>query len=283
MSKSRIRMGISISLCVLVLASCGTTDQGQADEPTTGSEQLAGPAETSAAGSDQNAASAETRPDFSADLAAAHAALLTLTDFPTGWYEAPADDDDDEGGGGAAAAGDTAQMEPFCVGSFDSTLVDVGDAQATTGWFTNPDDTSLVVNETVEIAASVDDAVATINALAADSMASCLQGYVRDSLTESFEHPRTPDDSLPAGVSIGDITVARLEINPAGEQSLAFRIDVPLSVAEIHLDAYVDLIFVRTAQAVATLSFQSSASPFPADQLQWWVAVAAQRLPTASA
>jgi hypothetical protein len=272
-------MGISIILCVLVLASCGTTDQGQADEPTTGSDQLAGPTRTSAAGSDQPASSAEMRPDLSADLAEAHAALLTLTDFPTGWYEAPADDT--AGEGDTVDEGDNAQMKPFCVGSYDSILVDVGDAEASTGWFTNPDDTSLVVNETVEIGASVDDAVATVNALAADSMPSCLQGYVRDYLTESFEHPRTPGDSLPAEASIGDITVARLEINPAGEQSLAFRIDLPLSVAEIHLDAYVDLVVVRTARAVATLSFQSSASPFPADQLQWWVAVAAQRLPTA--
>jgi len=280
-------MGISISLCVLVLSSCGTTDQGQADEHTTASDQLAGPAETSAAGSDQPAVSAETRPNFAADLAAAHAALLTLTDFPTGWYEAPADDDDDEEGG-AAAAGGTALTEPFCVGSYDSIPVnslpvDVGRAAASTGQFTNPDDISLVVDETVEIAATVDGAVATINALAADSMASCLQTYVREYFTDRFEHPRTPDDSLPAGTSIGDITVARLDINPAGEQSLAFRIDLPLSVTEIHLDVYVEMVFVRTARAVATLTFQSSASPFPADQLQWWVAVAAQRLPTASA
>lgn len=228
----------------------------------------AGPGED--AGSVQPTTATDNPSVAAADQAAASAALLVLADFPVGWSEVPSEDDS-EGGGSEINE---------CLG-LPGDFMDLSGPTAETGDFTDPDG-DVTVSQSVGIATTVDEAVAATSVLARPDLPACLQSTFRESFDEMVTNPPTPADSLPPGASIGEVTVARLNVRAAGEQIDAFRLTTPITVDGSTLSFYSDVVYVRSGRAVTAIQFASSFTPWATEDIDIWVELAASRLSPAS-
>lgn len=230
---------------------------------------------TSCASGDDEAASSpatttpDTRPELGADQAAAQAALLTLSDFPAGWSEVPADDEGDDDADREVAA---------CVGQTGDSIIDTGEAEASTGDFTDPEG-NVTISETVGLAVSADDATSQLAALDEPGVTGCIQSAFRDFIADQIDNPPTPADSLPEGASVGDVTFGRLNVTSVGDQTVAYRATIPISVEGFNVDFYIDVVLVRVGRSIAALNVASVLSPYPTEQLDALLATAVQRLP----
>jgi hypothetical protein len=211
------------------------------------------------------------RPGLEEDKAAAQAALLTLADFPAGWSEIPAEveSDDDEDVGREVAA---------CVGVEGDKLFDVGGAEASTGDFSDPEE-NVTISEQVGIAATADEAAAQLAALEAPGVTACIQDVFRAFVADLIENPETPADSLPEGASVGEVTWGRLNVAPVGDQLVAYRVTMPISMEGITIDFYLDIVLARQGRSMANLYFESIFDPYPTEDLDRFVALAVSRLP----
>ncbi len=242
-----LRFVAAFAAATLLLTGCGGGDEeGSADDP--------GPT--------------TTRAGQAEDTAAAEAALLQLSDFPSGWSEAPADDEEED---------DSADIGE-CVGSDTGKLIDVGGASASTGTFSDPGEDYGVENS-VGVAATIDSAQAGVIALQDDDVLLCMQDLYRDFFQDEIDNPSDPTDTLPEGTSLGEITVSRLNVAAAGDDLAALRVIVPLSVESFEISLYADIVLIRKGRALSGLFFQSLFDPFPIDQLESLTALSADRLP----
>lgn len=238
-----------VPLCaLLVMSSCSSDGAGVADAPAT---------------------TPDTRSGLAADRAAAQAALLTLSDFPAGWSEVPDDEEDVEGADREVAA---------CVGQTGDSIIDTGEAEASTGDFTDPEG-NVTISETVGLAVSEDDATSQLAALEEPGVTGCIQSAFRDFIADEIDNPPTPAESLPEGASVGDVTFGRLNVMPVGDQTVAYRATIPISVEGFTIDFYIDVVLVRVGRSLAALSIGSVLSPYPTDQLDGLLATAVERLP----
>jgi hypothetical protein len=78
---------------------------------------------------------------------------------------------------------------------------------------------------------------------------------------------------------VGEITVAPLNVSSVGDETVAYRVTVPLESDGTSLgEVYTDVILVRVGRALAGLFFQSQLHPFPAADTERYAALAADRL-----
>jgi hypothetical protein len=241
---------LAVGLSVLVLSSCGGGDDG--------AEDTASP-------------TAEVRPGLEEDKAAAQAALLTLADFPSGWSEVPAEDEPDDE--------DVNRQMAACVGSEGDSLIEVGGAEASTGDFSDPEE-NVTISEDVGIAATEDEAAAALTALDEPGVTACFQDVFRGFISDLIENPETPEDSLPEGASVGEVTFGRLNVAPVGDQVVAYRVTMPISIDSLSIDIYLDIVIARQGRSMANLLFESTFDPYPTEELDRIVALAVGRLPT---
>ena len=212
--------------------------------------------------------------DSAADQAALEAALLVLADFPAGWSEIPLADLTD------------AQREPqrrnaACVGVKSPRVVDFGGAVAETGDFTNS--SGEAVSETAGMASSIGEAEQRMARIAGPDVAECFRGVTRDALQGQLEDPPTPAQAFPEGTTLLDVTVTPLNVSPAGDEVVAYRVTVSLMLdAGTTVDLYLDLVAVRSGRAIAGLEFQSELTPFDIEDAERYIALAAERLSEAS-
>jgi hypothetical protein len=197
-----------------------------------------------------------------ADLAAAEAALLALSDFPAGWSETPYTDESDE---------ELSRRQVECLGGEGDTLFD-NEAKARTGDFANPDD-DQEINETVSVGASEAEAVAILAGFEDDSAITCLTEVYNDRFRELLE------DELDDDGEVGEISVARLNVTPVGDELHALRIQVPVETELITVDFSFDIVGVRVGRSLAGLFFASQFGPTPIEQIDKYTALAASRLP----
>lgn len=228
-----------------------------------------------------NEAPTTTRPGTEQDAQLASGALLALTDFGEGWSEVPADSSDpfeelyderdrrlSECTGNAAANGLMA--------------ANIGEAKAETGTFTAPD-TDSTVEHSVGLSPDVASATAGMTALENPSLPACLQDTFRWFVEKVVDDPPDPSDTLPPGATVGDVSVARLNVAPAGDQTVALRIAMPIQIGALTVTQYFDLVFVRSGRALSQLQFGSVFEPSNMDVVNWMSAVAANKLATIGA
>ena len=242
------RKVIAVGAAILMLSSCSSVGGND------GAVDVASPTTAARLGLEE-------------DKAVAQAALLTLADFPAGWSEVPTGDETD---------GDAANKLAACVGR--ESILDVGGAKASTGDFTDPEG-NVTISQQVGIAETVDEAAAQLAGLEEPGVTACIQEATRELFADLIENPPTPADSLPEGAAIGEVTFGRLNVSPVGEQLVAYRLTVPISVEAFTIDFYLDLVFVRQARSVANLQFGSPLEPYATEELDRIVALAASRLP----
>ena len=204
------------------------------------------------------------------DQEAAEAALLTLADFPAGWTEEPEEDGNDLGA-------ESRRRVTECVGGEGEELLDLGGALAESGNFRGPD--NEVVEESVAV---VDEAVAEdfMARFGAAGVEECFADSMQQTMDEFVSDPPDPSATFPPDATIGTVTAERLEVAPAGDELVAYRIVIPLSTQGITVDIVLDAVLVRSGRAVAAVSFQSVVSPFPSEDVEHYVDLAVERLPS---
>lgn len=244
------RKTFAVGAMILMISSCGVID---GDDNT----------------ADTATPTTDARPGLEEDKAAAQAALLTLADFPAGWSEVPAEDETDEDGARELAK---------CVGSDGDSFIEVGDAEASTGDFKDPEE-NVTISEGVGIAVTMDEAAAALAALEEPGVTACIQDAFRAVITDRIANPPTPADSLPKGASVGEVTFGRLNVAPIGDQLVAYRVTIPISVEALAIDFFIDIVLARQGRSIASVQFESVIEPYATEELDRIVALAVSRLP----
>jgi hypothetical protein len=205
---------------------------------------------------------------FSEEQAAAEAALLVLSDFPTGWTE-------------------EAELEPTeqelayqatiaeCAGG-EGNLLELGGPRAQSPDFVGPDEQRVEESVTIVDPSVAEDFIARFSAPGVEE---CFGEAVRTFVAENFASQEDPSQTLPGDVTIGEVTIEEVLIEPAGDEVVAYRVTLPMTVTGVSLDAFVDIVAVRSGGSVAGLTFQSLFEPFPAEDVGHYVGLAVERLP----
>ena len=203
------------------------------------------------------------------DGQAAQDALLVLDDFPAGWT---AVDEEEPTERDLAYKRTVAE----CAGGTGDNLLDLGEPRASSPDFEGPD--TERVEQTVTI---VDAAVAEdfMTRFAAPGVDTCFRDAVQVSITENFENPEDPADSLPPDTTIDDVTVAPLPLPPAGDEMVAYRVTLTMTISDVTVDAFVDVVAVRSGGSLTGLTFQSLFEPFPVEDIEHYTTLAVERLP----
>ena len=241
-SPSRI---VALTLA-LVLAACGSGSDST--ESTTATREPA---------------PATTEQDIEADTVAAEAALLVVSDFPSGWTETPYVDD--------PANDETNKLLADCLG-LDRPSIGDSPAKARTGDFTSPEE-DIEISQIVGLEAAEQDAVDIIEAFGDPDTPTCFAEVYGDTFAESAD--------LGEGVEVGgEITVAAVRVAPAGDDTSALRVTVPLASDGLEVDVFADAVIVRVGRSLSFMFFASQGTPVDAGTIDDYAAVAASRLPT---
>lgn len=188
--------------------------------------------------------------DRQADEAVADATLLTLDDFPAGWEEVPATDDEDD---------DDLQTEiAECLDVDPAELTAANPSASST--FASPDDEE--VSAKVSLTPSSEDTSRALEIMRYDAAPGCYGQGVKALLAERL----VAADDVPEGLEIGEPTFNRLSFEDLGDDSVAFRLTIPVSLQSFNVDVYIDLVVVRVGRAGITTTFQSELSPFDPDE-----------------
>ncbi len=224
-------------LCALVgsLAACGQEVTGRA----------ATPHDVSTTTTPRSAPSARASDRF-----IARAALLRLSDLPTGWTVKPSDDSDD------AHCPATDRVER--------------NSKAESDDFSLPHVHSLA--QEVVVLRSAAAANAAIDVLIAHSTLACIARQI-DTATRRSVRP---------GIRIGRMTIEPLPTAAAGDRSEAARLTIPVSAGGVSTHVYGDFAFARVGRGLSIVALLSER--LPADGLRTQiVARAVERLAAALA
>lgn len=274
------------TLGVLIAASCssgsgdGTDTRDEAPIADTSEAGDNAPGETEpAAGDDSDeldpvpdeAPTTDPAPeiDLDGEAATAESALLTLGDMASGWTEVPSEDEkrgDDE----AAALRDYVA----CVGSSGDTMFDFARTKVSTGDFTSPDDTTISQTIAVDDSSTVEKFMASFSA---DGVAKCLGDSAQVLFEAALANP-DPNDPPPDDLVVGDVTAGRLNVTAAGDETVAYRLTLPVSTSGFNIDIYTDIVATRVGNSLSGLTIQSTITPFDSGELDQFVQLAAARL-----
>lgn len=204
-------------------------------------------------------ASPTANPSNRADQAIADGSVLTLADFPAGWEAKKSDGDKDEAENRRIAECTAVSYDELYGGTS-------GDADSKD--FTSSDDDTISNSVTV----SPDEAT-TIKAFeisSGDKFLSC----VEDELQKYLEKEAAKEDDI----TVGDATVNQMSFDQFGDQTLAFKVTIPMKSQGIGIDVIGEFVHVRVGRASSLITAQSSVTPFDLDELTKLVRVSTDRL-----
>jgi hypothetical protein len=110
------------------------------------------------------------------------------------------------------------------------------------------------------------------------NLPSCLSTAVSKVIQYNLEHPSTPNSTVPSDLTVGNATVAQMSFPTYGDQSIAYRITIPISYKGLSPSAYLDIVAVRKGRATTGLYFEGEASPFDATMEQQLTGLTVARL-----
>ena len=204
----------------------------------------------------------------SAEQAAAESALLVLDDFPAGWTAVEEDELTEQ-------ELEYQRTVTECAGGTSDNLLDLGGPRASSPDFVGPDDQTVEQSVTIVEPSAAEDFMVRFAAPGVDT---CFRDAVQSFVTENFENPEDPSESLPGGVTIDDVTVGPLRLVPVGDELVAYRVTVSMTISGLSVDAFVDIVAVRSGGSLSGLTFQSLFEPFPVDDVEHYTALAVDRL-----
>jgi hypothetical protein len=215
---------------------------------------------SSTAPSSSSSSGPRTSEQLAADQQIAQAALLRLSDFPSGWESTPRD----------PSTSDTPELQAAtnkfagCLGVNPSLLGDGSDsaeAEAKSDKFTDSHD--LEVESTATVSTSSEQAAA-VNLLKQPSARGCFQDFVTAALSDALAHP-DPGEELPKGVTIGDPDVGQLNLPDLHGESVVYRATLPVSAGALRIKLFMDFAFASKGRTGLFLSFLNVGDPFPQD------------------
>lgn len=203
-----------------------------------------------------------------ADQAAAEAAVLKLSDLPSGWTSAP------------ASSGDTPTLDAelaACLGVTPAELNPKGAADVVSPDFSDGGGVNSISSQVGYTADS-----ATAQHQLAVYQNTKLRGCLGPALTNYFsylvKHPANPTDTLPPGVTLGTPMVDLLPFPTVGDQTVAFRTALPLKGGGISINVYADIVVGIKGRARVEMDFIGAVTPFPTDQEQKYLQTVVGRL-----
>lgn len=254
---------VSLAALVLVLVGCGA-DSGDHDNDG-GTDKSPGLESNVQQPEDDPEPTAEVPEVDPADQAIAEAAVLTLQDFPPGWESTPTDDDDDRKGRENIAT---------CVGVEYDDLYRDSNANAKSPDFKSEGDDEVSSSVTVDR-----DEGWMIDAFEIASRPKFRECVV-DGIVETVEASVAESGE---DVEVGAITINEMSFGSFGDETLAFRMTIPLDVSGFSFEAKGDFVVVRVGRAQTSASSFSLGSGLSTEEFTGYVDLAVQRLTEALA
>lgn len=213
-------------------------------------------------GTPSNSASTSSptaNPSNGADQAIAEGSVLVLGDFPSGWEAKAPDEDKDDAANHRIAK---------CMGVDYDELYGGTSGDADSKDFENSDDESI--SNSVQV--SPDDARAErAFALAStDKFPECLLSEAEDYIKKAAADK--------GDVKVGKLSFNQLSFNNFGDESIAYRLTIPMSTQGFDIDVIGDFVLVRVGRATTLISSQSFSSPLDISELSNFAKIATDRL-----
>jgi hypothetical protein len=195
---------------------------------------------------------------FATDKVLARAALLTIGDFPEGWVELPAEDSEE-----SESDAEFQRQFDVCLGvdGVDSVRDQLDGREVETGEFT-PDGGTTSVTQEVLLADDEAMAIEAMLEVGVEGASICMQGTIQSFFeSELANNPEFAAD-FPVGMTIGDVTVERVESEIDPTVAVEYLTTIPLELDGDVALSMLDVVYFRQGRALSQLQFQSSDGPF---------------------
>jgi len=229
------RLVLVVAGASLLLAACGGSGSTSAGSSTTTSSGSS--ASTGTSGASNRAA----------DKAASSAAVLKLSDFPSGWTSTPRSSNTSV----PAVDKQLAQCLHVSVSLLDSSDPSNVDSPD----FNGPN--NATVDDSVSFAANQGQAQQAFTVLSEPQAPQCLSTALNSYVQYSIAHPTSSSDTLPAGTTFGQVTAASLSFPTIGDKSVAYRVTIPVTAEGQQIAIYVDFIVSGKGRAGSILTGES--------------------------
>lgn len=191
--------------------------------------------------------------DDEAYVELASTALLDLAVFPDGWEAMPATEDDE------------AENERFgdrvdeCLGNEGERVSDLLDQRkAKSLEFAGPGDSSPSVEQQIIIADDEAMAVTAMQDVGAEGADACLEQTIQE-----FFDDEAAADVEQDGVTLGDITVERIELDAASDLIVGYLVEIPVEAPDGQTaSGYLQVTYQRSGRALSQLQFSSFGTAF---------------------
>jgi len=107
---------------------------------------------------------------------------------------------------------------------------------------------------------------------------SCLQTALDAYITYELQHPSGSNGTVPQGVTVGKSSVAQMSFPSFGDQSIAFRLTIPISADGLNIDGYFDVVAIQQTRVAVSLQFFGVGAPFDANMEEQLTTLTVQRV-----
>ncbi len=228
------RRAVAAVVLGVILAACGTST------PT-----------GSGAGGGSTSGTSSSSAQSAADVAAAKVANLRLSDFPSGWTSQPSDN----------STSGTATIDhelASCMQTSESVLNGSGPSADSPDF---SDSNGSTASSTVGYETSAAKARSDFAVLQSPRLPGCMSQALDRYFRDQIQHPSNPSDTLPAGVGLGQVTVAPLSFPQTADGTVAYRVTVPITGGGISISVYADLVATLKGRAGAMLFLSGTGTP----------------------
>lgn len=209
--------------------------------------------------------------DVTADMAAAADANLKSSDFPSGWTSKPHDSSKSD----SDKVFD--QQIADCLGVPVAEISKEGPANVDSPDFSDPDG-NATISSSVSYLASSDLAKSKFTLYNGAKVPQCLGLAFSGVMKDSIQNPKPGTDTLPPGTTVGDAKVDKLSLPSMGDESVAYRLVVPIDVSGQKINLTIDFAVIRKGRVGITTTFQGTNSPVSAADEQKYSAAVVGRV-----
>ncbi len=234
-------MAISLALSALLLAACGGSSKS--------STQASAHASTSGA-----ASPAQSPQSIAKDRALGAAGLLRVADFPSGWVATPRKRKRKSHAGIQAEVASCLKVPVTQLSKHEPEEVESPRFRGPNG---------ETVSNSVTVKPTADLAAKEFAVLAKPQTPSCLTQAFGKLLSQEL-NKRTAGRKLPSGFRIGSPAVTALPFATIGDQTVAYRLAIPITTPAGTLKSYFDIVAVRAGRADVSFSFSGTLKPVAA-------------------
>jgi hypothetical protein len=251
--------GATLLVAAVALAGCGSSSK-------TSSHAAA----STTPGSTTTTAKPQSSAEVARDRALGAAGLLRAADFPSNWVQA-------ERAHKSRSEPHLQQEAAKCLRIPVSQLGEHEPQEVESPKFRGPRGESASNSVTVRPSAAA--AAKSLVILENPRTPACLAAILGKLLSGELQRHATKTP----GVTIGSPVVERRQFVPVGDQTVAYRITIPIHTAVLKVAAYLDVIAVRAGRADTSFSFEGTLRPVATGAETQLISAAIGRLQAAGA